>query len=75
MKLLKPGDPCPCCGQPILSRDPKVLTLLTKIAVTHRAPTVEEIQEIARGGEGVGNAGADDAGKSDWRTCSGQTGF
>lgn len=31
MKLLKPGDPCPCCGRPIKSEDPEVLALLTLI--------------------------------------------
>ena len=25
MTQLKTGDPCPCCGQPIKSRDPDVL--------------------------------------------------
>lgn len=30
-KLLKPGDPCPCCGQPIKTRDPDLLRLLTYI--------------------------------------------
>lgn len=30
-KLLKPGDPCPCCGQPIKTRDPELLRLLTYI--------------------------------------------
>lgn len=27
--LLKPGDPCPCCGMPILTDDPKRLLLLS----------------------------------------------
>lgn len=48
MKLLKPGDPCPCCGRPILSEDPAVLELLTKIAAEQRLPTVEEIRAISR---------------------------
>lgn len=30
-KMLKPGDPCPCCGQPIKTRDPEILRLLTYI--------------------------------------------
>lgn len=30
-KLLKPGDPCPCCGQPIKTRDPELLRLLTYV--------------------------------------------
>lgn len=31
MQMLKPGDPCPCCGQPIKSKDPAVLQFLTWI--------------------------------------------
>lgn len=31
-KLLKPGDPCPCCGQPILTHDPDKLLLLSLLA-------------------------------------------
>lgn len=29
--MLKPGDRCPLCGQPIKSHDPDVLALLTEI--------------------------------------------
>ncbi len=29
--MLKPGDPCPCCGQPIKTKDPDILALLTHI--------------------------------------------
>lgn len=29
--ILKPGDPCPCCGQPIKTKDPDMLALLTHI--------------------------------------------
>ena len=29
--MLKPGDPCPCCGQPIKTKDPAMLALLTHI--------------------------------------------
>ena len=32
MKILKPGDPCPCCGQPIKTDDPYVLMLLSYLA-------------------------------------------
>lgn len=32
MELLKPGDPCPCCGQPIRVEDPELLLLLSWIA-------------------------------------------
>lgn len=31
MKLLKTGDPCPCCGQPIRSTNPEALRLLTSM--------------------------------------------
>ena len=30
--ILKPGDPCPCCGQPILTNDPDKLLLLSWLA-------------------------------------------
>ena len=29
--ILKTGDPCPCCGQPIKTKDPDMLALLTHI--------------------------------------------
>lgn len=29
--MLHTGDPCPCCGQPIKTRDPDLLRLLTRI--------------------------------------------
>lgn len=29
--MLKTGDPCPCCGQPIKTEDPAILALLTYI--------------------------------------------
>lgn len=29
IKTLKPGDPCPCCGQPIKTTDPAILAFLT----------------------------------------------
>lgn len=29
--MLKTGDPCPCCGQPIKTNDPATLALLTYI--------------------------------------------
>lgn len=32
MIKLKPGDPCPCCGQPIKTTDPLQLEILTLIA-------------------------------------------
>lgn len=30
--ILKPGDPCPCCGQPIKTEDPDMLLVLSWIA-------------------------------------------
>lgn len=51
MKLLKPGGPCPCCGQPIKSRDPDALELLTRIAREQRFPTVEEIRAWRKEGK------------------------
>lgn len=32
MRILKTGDPCPCCGQPILLTDPAALRLLAAVA-------------------------------------------
>lgn len=32
MADLKTGDPCPCCGQPIKWRKPRILQLLTYAA-------------------------------------------
>lgn len=29
--MLKQGDPCPCCGQPIKTTDPALLEVLTYI--------------------------------------------
>lgn len=31
-RILKSGDPCPCCGQPILTNDPDKLLLLSWLA-------------------------------------------
>ena len=31
IKMLRPGDPCPCCGQPIKTTDPAILAMLTHI--------------------------------------------
>lgn len=46
MKILKTGDLCPCCGQPIKSRDGDVLMLLSWIADMRRFPTPEEAVEF-----------------------------
>lgn len=32
MKILKPGDPCPCCGNPIKTTDPDDLYVLSVLA-------------------------------------------
>lgn len=32
MRILKTGDPCPCCGQPITLTDPDALHLLALAA-------------------------------------------
>ena len=61
MRMLETGDPCPCCGQPILSEDPAVLALLTRIATGRRLLTVEEIQALRKeksdGGHGRAEGG------------------
>ena len=31
IKMLRPGDPCPCCGQPIKTTAPDILAFLTHI--------------------------------------------
>ena len=31
-RILRPGDKCPCCGQPISATDEQVLLCLTRIA-------------------------------------------
>ncbi len=43
MKKLKPGDPCPCCGKPIKTRDPERLEFLSLMAEwLERHPELEE---------------------------------
>ena len=32
IKYLKPGDPCPICGQPIKTEDPEALFVLSVLA-------------------------------------------
>lgn len=32
MRILKPGDTCPCCGMPIQTADPDALFVLSIIA-------------------------------------------
>ena len=48
MTQLKTGDPCPCCGQPIKTRDPELLALLTQIAEKKHFPTAEEIRALRK---------------------------
>lgn len=49
MRVLKRGDPCPCCGQPIKTKDPDVLRLLSWIADTGRFPSYCEIKGVLDG--------------------------
>ena len=44
--MLKKGDACPCCGQPIKTKDEDLLFLLSWIAAHRRMPMGEEITEI-----------------------------
>lgn len=46
MTVLKHGDPCLCCGQPIRTKDPDILRLLGWIADEGRIPTLTEIQGL-----------------------------
>ena len=46
MELLRTGDPCPCCGQPIKTKDPDLLYLLTWIGSMRRLPMAEEMKNI-----------------------------
>ena len=49
MRMLKTGDPCPCCGQPIKARDPDLLRLLTYIRDRRRLPSLDEMKTLDRG--------------------------
>lgn len=42
IRLLHPGDPCPCCGQPIKTREPERLWLLSWISQYRRLPTTRD---------------------------------
>ena len=47
IKPMRPGDPCPCCGQPIKTRDPDLLYLLGWIKTTGFKPiTYEQIKKL-----------------------------
>ena len=58
MAMLKPGDPCPCCGEPIKTDDPFLLKILTDIA-DHKIDfiSLDEVRAILEGG---GSADGDD---------------
>ena len=46
MKLLKPGDPCPCCGQPRKEGlPPATVLLLSMLAERMSAPVPPEKEE------------------------------
>lgn len=42
MKLLKTGDKCPCCGQPIVTEDERVLLILSEIAEEMEAENADD---------------------------------
>ena len=46
MKILKKGDRCPCCGEPIKTNDSDALMILSWIADKGRLPTKAEAQEF-----------------------------
>ncbi len=43
MRILKTGDPCPLCGQPIRLADPDALRLLAAIADIVGLPERDEV--------------------------------
>lgn len=49
MRVLKTGDPCPCCGRPIKLTDPEALRLLAMLADLMGLPE----EPAAREGERV----------------------
>lgn len=51
MAMLKTGDPCPCCGEPIKTDDPFLLEILTDIA-EHKIDLIslDEVRAILEGG-------------------------
>ena len=51
VKPMKTGDSCPCCGQPIKTKDPDLLYLLGWIRATGNIRTpisYEQIKEMER---------------------------
>jgi len=49
-RLLKKGDPCPCCGSPIPTDDPVTLGLLSIIAHDLGLPMPAAPQEVSGDG-------------------------
>lgn len=48
MKLLKPGDPCPCCGQPLKEGLPaQTMVLLTWMEMVKEDCEKERVNENA----------------------------
>lgn len=45
MRVLKTGDPCPCCGKPIRFTDPDALRLLAMMADILGLPENHEKEE------------------------------
>ena len=44
---MKTGEPCPCCGQPIKTRDPDLLYLLGWIKIAGYTPiTYEQLKKL-----------------------------
>ena len=68
MRMLETGDPCPCCGQPILSEDPAVLAMLTRVAAGRRMLTVEEIQDLRKEKSADGQGRTAERGANDGKT-------
>ena len=46
MKVLRQGDPCPCCGQPIKTDDEKILRMLGWVWENGRLPTLYELKKL-----------------------------
>ena len=51
---MKTGEPCPCCGQPIKTKDKDLLYLLGWIRATGTAPiTLEQLRALEKEQEDV----------------------
>ena len=63
--MLKPGDPCPCCGQPIKTSDPEILSLLTYIldsGACQESYNRLALAMVRRIGKGAADPGSDEGG-------------